>query len=71
MKYTDPPPPKHDPFAHWPDWANYRTTDANGAVYYWEERPEAGGVIWWCKGQHEQDNSVVPNWRDSLEERER
>jgi len=55
---------------NWPDWANYRTTDANGAVYFWAEKPEAWGVTWnRTDARHEQDVNACPNWRDTLEER--
>jgi len=53
----------------WPDWANYRATDANGAVYFFVSKPECGQTCWLGHGDHEPDTTVVPNWRESLEER--
>lgn len=55
----------------WPDWADYRATDANGAVYFYAKKPDRLSVIWHADCQRDQDTTVVPNWRDSLEERER
>jgi hypothetical protein len=49
-----------------PDWANYIATDADGMMYYYENRPSSATNVWVeSEGRIEQALGAV-RWRDSL-----
>jgi len=60
------------PRGEWPEWATYRATDANGAVYFYATKPEPGQATWMQPSAKRNlpDTSVATNWKDTLETRD-
>lgn len=48
-----------------PDWVNYIATDANGATYYYEQKPTMIEDCW-VSGQRSELVTATHDWRQSL-----
>jgi hypothetical protein len=54
-----------------PEWANFKATDADGAVFWFEDRP-VQGVEYWAKRSGKSQRAILPpevDWTTTLKER--